>query len=957
MPSEPTPHSTVLPSQAMPRSIAFYLPQFHPIPENDEWWGKGFTEWRNVTRAEPLFEGHDQPRRPADLGYYDLRVPEIMEQQAALAREAGIHGFCYYYYWFAGRRLLEKPLDRMLASGTPDFPFCLCWANENWSRRWDGSEQEVLMRQEYGEDYARRIIRDMLPFLQDARYIRVDGKPLLLVYRVDIIPDCAAMTDIWREEAVAAGLPGLYLVRVESFVELDPQAYGFDAATEFPPHLLDKVALSDPKTILKQHPKFSGFVFDYEKIAQHYGNKPAPDYKRFKALVPSWDNTARKRFNPYVLRRASPELYKSWLNQCLRETCRRFKGEERLLFINAWNEWAEGCYLEPDEKFGHRYLEATREAHAQMASELHSGTQRSSHDPLGFAVALFDDGQLEEAYSRFLSMVEAGERNPLVFVYLGLIALSSALPDDAHTFFQHAIDSSADRANTMAAIAQRCLERDQLAFAETYFSAAVEAQPTLIGGFVLLAEVWERQGRLRDALQLLGSFTQAESSMRPAILARIIKLARALGDTSSEYAASLLARDFPDSHARAIELMLSRDTTRAADLRAEAQRFAQSHGNQLQQMPAQPVARLRVGFVLGLPDASSTTLRLEALLRELDPQRFETFVFARGLSSSESTQRLFLLADAWDNLCGLDADACDARIRAHAINILINLDAYASLAALDVFSRRNAPLQVNWSWPPRPLALPCIDHLLVDALSASTDNYAELCCEAPAVIEHLPAFALPALDLPSSSASPLRHTAPRGLRLACLEAAELIDQRSWQAWARILAALPEARLRLNFSDLSATAIASLLSQLASLGIEAARIDHCMAMDSGALLEAWQDVDLGLCPLSGDSSLPTLLGLQQGVGSISSTAVTPWTALSAGLIDQLGGAALIAHQADDEDYVALAVQLASDVTLARELGSALRDRLQDSALLDTAGFAEAFAACLHALWQQKLEGIA
>ena len=202
--------------------IAFYLPQFHPIPENDKWWGAGFTEWTNVRRSKPNFAGHVQPNLPTELGFYDLRDAEVMQKQAKLAREHGIFGFCYYYYWFNGKRLLETPVDRMLASGQPDFPFCLCWANENWTRRWDGQESEVLMHQEYSDAADEQFIRDILPFLRDRRYIRVNGKPLLMVYRVDKLPDAKQTAERWRRVATSNGLPGLHLTAVQSFGIVDP---------------------------------------------------------------------------------------------------------------------------------------------------------------------------------------------------------------------------------------------------------------------------------------------------------------------------------------------------------------------------------------------------------------------------------------------------------------------------------------------------------------------------------------------------------------------------------------------------------------------------------------------------------------------------------------------------------------------------------------------------------------
>src|SRR5450755_1537677 len=218
------------------RAIAFYLPQFHPVPENDEWWGAGFTEWRNVAKALPLFPGHHQPHVPADLGFYDLRVPEVREQQASLARQHGIHGFCYYHYWFNGRRILERPFNEVLASGKPDFPFCLCWANENWTRVWDGGEQNVLLQQHYSAQDDLAHIQALIPALADPRYIRINGRPLLLVYRTELLPEPARTAEIWRAEALRGGVGDLYLARVENFVSsVDPASIGFDAAVEFAP--------------------------------------------------------------------------------------------------------------------------------------------------------------------------------------------------------------------------------------------------------------------------------------------------------------------------------------------------------------------------------------------------------------------------------------------------------------------------------------------------------------------------------------------------------------------------------------------------------------------------------------------------------------------------------------------------------------------------------------------------
>ena len=346
------------------RVIAFYLPQFHPIPENDQWWGKGFTEWTNVTRAKPLFPGHYQPRLPADLGFYDLRLPEVRKAQAELARDHGIHGFCYHYYWFNGKKLLDLPLREMLASGEPDFPFCLCYANENWTRRWDGLEQDILIRQEHSSENDRRFIRDVLTVMRDRRYIKVNGRPLLLVYRALLFPDPVATTTIWREEAEQAGFDGLYLCKCQTFGDDTPPAVqGFDAAVEFPPHGFVIPNRPELEALIKKNlPSFAGNVFDYSDVARHLMIREWPDYPLFKTVMLGWDNSARSRDRAGIFHNFSFDYYERWLARVAARTIRRYAGDERLVFINAWNEWAEGTYLEPDQQYGNRYLIATDQA-------------------------------------------------------------------------------------------------------------------------------------------------------------------------------------------------------------------------------------------------------------------------------------------------------------------------------------------------------------------------------------------------------------------------------------------------------------------------------------------------------------------------------------------------------------------------------------------------------------------
>jgi lipopolysaccharide biosynthesis protein len=303
------------------RVIAFYLPQYHPIPENDRWWGAGFTEWTNVRKALPNFVGHEQPHEPAELGYYDLRSAAIREQQAELAGEFGIHGFCYYAYWFNGQRLLEQPLDEVLASGEPDLPFCVCWANENWTRRWDGLDQDVLIGQDYSQEDSMAFIRQLLPVLADPRYIRVEGRPLLLVYKLDLIPHARAMADIWRQEAKRYGLGELYLCAVRTTFHSDPSAFGFDGVVEFPPHGFAAYRLNAQLQIT--NPEFRGIVFNYrDQVIQSLDAMPS-DYSMFRCVMPAWDNTARRQTDGTVFIRSSPDVFEYWLHAMLEQTRRR----------------------------------------------------------------------------------------------------------------------------------------------------------------------------------------------------------------------------------------------------------------------------------------------------------------------------------------------------------------------------------------------------------------------------------------------------------------------------------------------------------------------------------------------------------------------------------------------------------------------------------------------------------
>lgn len=361
--------------RAFPRILAFYLPQFHPIVENDRWWGPGFTEWRNVARATPRFRGHEQPHLPGELGFYDLRVPEVREAQAQLARDHGVDGFVYYHYWFGGRRLLDRPFREVLASGSPDLPFSLCWANENWTRAWDGGDREVLVEQRYDEEDDKAHLRSLAPALADERYVRIDGRPLLLVYRPSLVPDPRRLSDTWREEAARLGVGELHLCRVENFgaERGDPTELGFDSAVEFqpdpqvrPPTLFRERWRRPLNRFLRpSNPKRRNTYYDYDAMVDLALRKPRPSYRWHRCVMPSWDNTARRAVGATAFLGSTPERYGRWLEAVLDEAVEH--GDE-LVFVNAWNEWAEGCHLEPDERHGRAYLEAHRRAVSDVRS-------------------------------------------------------------------------------------------------------------------------------------------------------------------------------------------------------------------------------------------------------------------------------------------------------------------------------------------------------------------------------------------------------------------------------------------------------------------------------------------------------------------------------------------------------------------------------------------------------------
>jgi hypothetical protein len=352
------------------RVVAFYLPQFHPIPENDLWWGTGFTEWTNVSRAQPLFRGHAQPRVPADLGFYDLRLPETRAAQAELAAAHGVSAFCYWHYWFHGKRLLERPFEEVLKSGAPDLPFCLAWANEPWTRTWLG-RGEVLQEQRYSAEDDLDHSRWLLPALADDRALRVDGRAVFCVYRPNDLPDPRRTTDTLRSECVRAGLPEPYLIGINSWSRTsDCRALGFDTTLDFEPQLGDLPGAfreGPSRQRLRRNVRLGVMsarlkVYSYAEARRYMNRRRAQlAFPYVPAILVGWDSTPRRGRNGIVLVENRPEHFENGLRELV-DAVQAKPPDERLVFVTAWNEWAEGNYLEPDTREGRARLEALRAA-------------------------------------------------------------------------------------------------------------------------------------------------------------------------------------------------------------------------------------------------------------------------------------------------------------------------------------------------------------------------------------------------------------------------------------------------------------------------------------------------------------------------------------------------------------------------------------------------------------------
>ncbi len=345
------------------RVVPFYLPQFHPIPENDRWWGTGFTEWINVAAAKPVFPGHYQPKLPTETGFYDLRLRESVALQAGLARAAGVAGWMYYHYWFAGRSVLDGPIQARLADDI-QLPFCLMWANENWTRRWDGRDSEVLIGQRYEEVDSSKFLADILPILKDPRYLRIEGRPLIAIYRPGQIPNLKGVTAAWRELARRESIGELLLISVDVSAKfdgltLDSAAAGLDGTLGFPPHSSRWVWVDYWDVVVD--PNFEGNILSYRATVEESVRKLRLGLSdsSFPGVMVAFDNTARRQVDPDIWFGANPYTFHRWLSEAARSVADR-EPDRRLVFVNAWNEWAEGAALEPNTRFGSTFLLAVR---------------------------------------------------------------------------------------------------------------------------------------------------------------------------------------------------------------------------------------------------------------------------------------------------------------------------------------------------------------------------------------------------------------------------------------------------------------------------------------------------------------------------------------------------------------------------------------------------------------------
>lgn len=389
--------------------ICFYLPQFHPFEENDAFWGKGFTEWTNVTKSFPLFKGHNQPRLPKDLGFYDLRLLENLRKQVEIAKNYGIYGFCFHYYWFSGQKVMETPINMFFENKSIDINYCICWANENWTRRWDGKDNEILLKQLDNDDDYLRFIEDVSKFFFDPRYIKINDAPVLIIYRAELLKNPSVAADIWRKHAKQLGFNDLYLILSESFMTKDPRTIGFDAAVDFAPNSFHMKEISHKSTFYA--PNFQGHIFDYNSAIKTSLEK-IKSYPFYKSICLEWDNSARKGVNSAILSGCTPNTFEYWLHELLNR-----KPLNDMVFVNAWNEWAEGTYLEPDRKNGFAYLQKCYEVINSLDTKINDYIARSNlefHKKNDFAIVMHL--HYFEAFDDVINLIESSELNQTDFI-------------------------------------------------------------------------------------------------------------------------------------------------------------------------------------------------------------------------------------------------------------------------------------------------------------------------------------------------------------------------------------------------------------------------------------------------------------------------------------------------------------------------------------------------------------
>jgi O-antigen biosynthesis protein len=413
------------------KAIAFYVPQFYPTPETDQWWGQGFTDWRDVARGRPRFPGHLQPHVPGELGFYDLRLLDVQRRQIELARMYGLYGFCYQHYWFNGTRLLRQPLDQLLANPDLDFPFCLCWANESWTRGGVNTPHQILIAQRHSPEDDLAFIQDVEPALRDRRYIRFAGRPVLMVYQPSLLPDARATAERWRRYWHDAGLGDLYLVAGQVSDARDPQEFGFDAALALAPN---ETVVSRMAPSIAPNPDCASTIYEYrDLVTASQSDRPA-GYVRLPCVAPMWDNDARQPGTGVVFANSSPALYGEWLERACQDALEQPSSVEKsVVFINAWNDWAQGAHLEPDRHFGYAYLQATADAVRKFpAIDTRPSIVVVSHDALFFGaqrVALTLARTLSESLGYRVEILLCGD---------GPLAADFANAGQVHDFFSAA---------------------------------------------------------------------------------------------------------------------------------------------------------------------------------------------------------------------------------------------------------------------------------------------------------------------------------------------------------------------------------------------------------------------------------------------------------------------------------------------------------------------------------------